>query len=259
MASLGQKLAEARNRKGISIREASDSTKIRGDYLTKFENDDFDVNLPSVYLRGFLTNYARYLDLDPEGILADFIALQPGAHSPPRKPLGTISTGGAMDERPPEDSSSSSPSQIGSEVVFPWVKVGLSLGGILFAALLIIVIAWQCTDNGAEPSGTTGSSVDEPGILDKTPASAEIGHEHVLKLIITEPIKLMIIKLDGEAIQPLHNLKTGDVRELNFKDSFGGYSSSLENVTVEVDGESINYQGEGPLKFSWPLETPKEN
>ena len=41
MASLGQKLAEARNRKGISIREASDSTKIRGDYLTKFENDDF--------------------------------------------------------------------------------------------------------------------------------------------------------------------------------------------------------------------------
>jgi cytoskeleton protein RodZ len=30
--AIGQKLEEARNRKGISIREASESTKIRGDY-----------------------------------------------------------------------------------------------------------------------------------------------------------------------------------------------------------------------------------
>ena len=29
--AIGQKLEEARNRKGISIREASESTKIRGD------------------------------------------------------------------------------------------------------------------------------------------------------------------------------------------------------------------------------------
>jgi len=36
--AIGQKLEEARNRKGISIREASESTKIRGDYLSAFES-----------------------------------------------------------------------------------------------------------------------------------------------------------------------------------------------------------------------------
>ena len=36
--AVGQKLEEARNRKGISIREAEESTKIRGDYLSAFES-----------------------------------------------------------------------------------------------------------------------------------------------------------------------------------------------------------------------------
>ena len=41
--AIGQKLEEARNRKGISLREASESTKIRGDYLTAFESSSFDI------------------------------------------------------------------------------------------------------------------------------------------------------------------------------------------------------------------------
>ena len=43
---LGQKLEDARNRKGISIREATESTKIRSDYLSSFEAGDFNINLP---------------------------------------------------------------------------------------------------------------------------------------------------------------------------------------------------------------------
>ena len=69
--AIGQKLEEARNRKGISLREASESTKIRGDYLTAFESSSFDINLPEVYLRGFVRLYARFLDLDQEADLLD--------------------------------------------------------------------------------------------------------------------------------------------------------------------------------------------
>ena len=139
MANLGHKLAEARNRKGISVREASDSTKIRGDYLTKFENDDFEMNLPAVYLRGFLTNYARYLNLDPEGILIDFKASQPaGKSGSPTQAIGTITV-----DAPKEDAAAGdSPpplSQIDHQNNFPWLKVGLiaasfvALAAALFA------------------------------------------------------------------------------------------------------------------------------
>ena len=51
--AIGQKLEEARNRKGVSIREAEESTKIRGDYLSAFESSNFKIDLPEVYLRGF--------------------------------------------------------------------------------------------------------------------------------------------------------------------------------------------------------------
>ena len=74
--AIGQKLEDARNRKGISIREASESTKIRGDFLSSFEAGNFDINLPEVYLRGFIRVYARFLGIDPESALRRFAAQQ---------------------------------------------------------------------------------------------------------------------------------------------------------------------------------------
>ena len=75
MQTIGERLEEARKRKGISVREAAESTKIRGDYLQKFEANSFEVDLPPLYVRGFLRSYARYLDLDPDRVVSDFDAL----------------------------------------------------------------------------------------------------------------------------------------------------------------------------------------
>ncbi len=258
MANLGHKLAEARNRKGISIREASESTKIRGDYLTRFENDDFEVNLPPVYLRGFLTNYARYLDLDPEGILADFDALQPADKRRPRKAFGAIAVDSPTDEGAAGDSQPQ-PQGLDAETVFPWLKVGLALGSILILTIITILIAQQCSDEDPLPSDSKGSRVDEPGVTGETASPLAAEQAHVLKLIVTGPIKTMFIRLDSSPRQPLHNLKKGDVHELKFNNSYEGAASSLENLTVELDGKLINYQGEGALKFSWPPESPKKD
>ena len=63
MQTIGERLEEARKRKGISIREAAEATKVRGDYLHKFESNQFDINLPEIYVRGFLRTYASYLKL----------------------------------------------------------------------------------------------------------------------------------------------------------------------------------------------------
>ena len=42
---VGQKLEEARKRKGVSVREVSESTKIRGDYLSAIETGNYDIKL----------------------------------------------------------------------------------------------------------------------------------------------------------------------------------------------------------------------
>src|SRR5436305_310078 len=75
MQSIGERLEEARKRKGISIREAAEATKIRGDYLHKFESNQFDIKLPEIYVRGFLRTYANYLKLPGEKVINDYNAL----------------------------------------------------------------------------------------------------------------------------------------------------------------------------------------
>lgn len=76
--TIGERLEEARKRKGISIREVSEATKIRSDFINAMEDNSMEIPLPEIYKRGFLKNYARYLKLDPEKMLTDYVAQQKG-------------------------------------------------------------------------------------------------------------------------------------------------------------------------------------
>jgi cytoskeletal protein RodZ len=76
MQSIGERLEEARKRKGISLREAAEATKIRSDFLGHIEQNKMDFNLPEIYKLGFLKNYARYLKLDFDKIMTDYNAQQ---------------------------------------------------------------------------------------------------------------------------------------------------------------------------------------
>jgi transcriptional regulator with XRE-family HTH domain len=88
MQTIGERLEEARKKKGISIREAAEATKIRGDYLSKFESNQFDINLTELYVRGFLRTYASYLKVPADRILNDYAALGRGSENNSRsRPL----------------------------------------------------------------------------------------------------------------------------------------------------------------------------
>jgi cytoskeletal protein RodZ len=76
--TIGERLEEARKRQGISIREAAEATKIRGDYLLAMEDNSMNIALPEIYRRGFLKNYARFLKIDPAKILTDYEARENG-------------------------------------------------------------------------------------------------------------------------------------------------------------------------------------
>ena len=82
MQTIGDRLEEARKKKGISIREAAEGTKVRGEYLQKFEGNQFDIGLSDIYVRGFLRCYAVYLKLPADRILSDYGALGHGEIRP---------------------------------------------------------------------------------------------------------------------------------------------------------------------------------
>ena len=75
MQSIGERLEEARKRMGVSIREATETTKLRTDVIDSFEGNRFDFDLPEIYKRGFLRIYAQFLKLDSDQILTDYQAI----------------------------------------------------------------------------------------------------------------------------------------------------------------------------------------
>jgi cytoskeleton protein RodZ len=77
MATIGERLEEARKKLGVSINDAAAATKIRAEYLTSIEKSaGADIPLQEVYIRGFLKNYAKFLKLDYARLLADFDAVR---------------------------------------------------------------------------------------------------------------------------------------------------------------------------------------
>jgi hypothetical protein len=70
MGELGELLRGTREAKGLSIAEVAAATRIRQGFLEALEAEEFS-RLPSeVALRGFLRNYALFLGLNPEDVLA---------------------------------------------------------------------------------------------------------------------------------------------------------------------------------------------
>ncbi len=100
---LGERLAAAREHKGVDLYRAERDTKIRVKYLAALERGDFRDLPGSVYTKGFLRNYSLYLGLDPEDVLRQWrrergdsltepIVVVPRSLEAPRPPL-TIGRG----------------------------------------------------------------------------------------------------------------------------------------------------------------------
>ncbi len=71
--SFGEWLRRERERRGITLEEIAEATKIGKRYLEAFERERVDV-IPRapIFARGFLRQYAEYVGLDPEEVLNRF-------------------------------------------------------------------------------------------------------------------------------------------------------------------------------------------
>ena len=67
---VGEMLYAARERKGVDLYRAERDTKIRLKYLEAMEDGAYDELPPPVYTKGFLRNYALYLGLPPDEVIA---------------------------------------------------------------------------------------------------------------------------------------------------------------------------------------------
>lgn len=259
MQTIGERLEEARKKKGISIREAAEATKIRGDYLQKFESNHFDIGLTEIYTRGFLRTYANFLKVPSDRLLNDYAALGRGDTRPRianREVYGrmdiSVSSAGDAKERPtpppqeesaaPENSrpqpryprgSTSLPSGPDPALVFKYLKWA---GGIVVLLLLI----WL---------GTSFFSSKTDGQIRSAPTAAP-ARVVTNSVTITALGAVRTIRIDekipnvrpedsyGAAIVSERSLAKGESMSFTRTGPVYLTASALENIQIDIPGQA---------------------
>jgi cytoskeletal protein RodZ len=85
--SIGQALADAREKSGLSLEQVAASTRIRRTVIDAIEHDDYGPCGGDFYARGHIRNIARTVGTDPAPLLAEFDS---GHEPPPGTPTKTI-------------------------------------------------------------------------------------------------------------------------------------------------------------------------
>jgi len=88
LESLGARLKKEREQRKITLDEISLSTKIASRFLVAIEEEQFDQLPGGIFNKGFVRSYARYLGIDENQAVADYVAATTAAV--PESPQGEI-------------------------------------------------------------------------------------------------------------------------------------------------------------------------
>lgn len=281
MQTIGERLEEARKRKGVSIREAAEATKIRGDYLQKFESNQFDLGLAELYVRGFLKSYAQFLKLPADKIVNDFNGLGHGATARPRTPsreiYGRMDLSVATSEDDEKESGPSSPEPEPAPVrrdpssftrgggsgmpagpaIDPSLvlKIGLGLGGVL----VILLIIWIAKSIFGGTHAANPASASSPRATAPAAAAQPADTKAVITALDYVSVKVWA-KGDGpngygDELLPTTVLKRGETAAFNKTGSVIIWASQRESIQIDVAGKHYapgsplngNLNGAGPV------------
>lgn len=267
MQSIGERLEEARKRRGISIREASEATKIRGDFLLSFENNQFDVGLPEIYVRGFLRNYGSFLKVDGEKLATDYNATLIGDARPQRKeprelfgrmelperqrtpdaPAAAATTSAAPAQRrnEPAESTFREREAPGPDLVM-YAKIG---GTILAAVLALLLIAWLVKALFSD-SDTSASRTDRPAA---TQSGGAVAGQDSITLIALDAVHVTVTQANDARTELFKGgLARGDTRVVPKNGPVVITYNIGKNLQIERDGKRYRMPSESIGRTSVP-------
>jgi len=132
MPSFGENLRRERELRGIDLREMAEATKISIRFLQALEQDRVDILPGGLFPRAFVRQYAKYLGLDPDRVVAEFVYAHGGEPVPARGTRSEV----RVDQGPPR---------------------GLILMAVV--VLLLRILAWKMRGQGPRTPRPASPSV----------------------------------------------------------------------------------------------------
>jgi transcriptional regulator with XRE-family HTH domain len=248
MQTIGERLLEARQRRGVSVREAAEATKVRGDYLIAMESNQFDsIPLADVYKRGFLKIYARFLRLDSDRITGEYNGLLAA-----RAPIGgkhrritELNDGGSrpVEQREPESQDEFSSGAIEVAIRPDNRRKTILIGG---AISLMTLIAIMLAFRGGESSPAS------------TPAVAAMQEgEITLSCRNTVPMIVRLVRIADGKTAFEQTLKPRESVSIKALGKYELYANPLEKIHFSINGGITSAFPVGAVAYErGPIEVP---
>ena len=274
MQTIGGQLEEARQRKGISLREAAEATKVRSDFLGYIEQNNMDFDLPDIYKRGFLKNYARYLKLDVEKLLTDYDA-QLLSHTRKVKE-GGVELFGQMEikklnNRDKDGSEESiepvpyghintkptlgnSPQDVEGEEADRtfYMKIGLIFVGTLALVFVVFGLIWAIlgSDKSIQATEPTDAQVKNSDELSPVSTEASTASSESITLIASGNVYVLVKQQSDDQELMRKTMSEGESITLEKNGAVDILFTAGENLQIEHAGERLRPKGTGTAKIS---------
>jgi cytoskeletal protein RodZ len=253
--TLGEKLRQAREERGISISEVAEQTRISPHYLDLIENDDYRTLPGGIFNKGFVKSYAKYVGIDEQEALQDYsslIANQEGVSADEPKTY-----------RPEVLTDDRATSSMIPTIIFAVVILGLMSWGLLKLVDYIQNQPSQPVANTNPASNTNTANANTTTANANVPAAVTSVNEIKVEVKTSgEPVPLYYW-LDGSAASVNKTVTSGDPLVLTPKQSFkvSYYKSFGSLVQLTVNGKTITAPAAPipPKKNAIEYEISKDN
>ncbi|HVE59544.1 MAG TPA: helix-turn-helix domain-containing protein [Pyrinomonadaceae bacterium] len=248
--TLGEKLRQAREERGISISEVAEQTRISPHYLASIENDDYRTLPGGIFNKGFVKSYAKYVGLDEQEALADYSRL-------------IASQEGTSDDEP---------KTYKPEVLTDDRTSGSTLPTIIFAAIILGLMAWglitlvNYIQNNQSQTASNTNTANNTASANSNTAIANVAPTIPAVNEIKVEIKSLVDKINVTSI--VDGKKLSEDILLNASKTYTGQQSvkiayyrgfTPDKVQVSVNGKQIPAPNPPVKGSTTSFEINKEN
>lgn len=190
--TLGEKLRQAREERGITLSEVAEQTRISPIYLESIDNDDYRRLPGGIFNRGFVKSYAKYVGVDEQEALLDYSRQLNEVETPQEDNARLYKPEVLTDER---SASSMMPTVITAAII-----LALMTGGILWLVSYlrrpadVAVNTPPRSNTNTEVATNTNAEAPRTGVPDISTSTFEIK-------ALTQPVKV-ITTVDAEPAKP---------------------------------------------------------
>jgi len=231
--SLGEKLRQAREDRGISISEVAEQTRIAGHYLEAIEQDDYRTLPGGIFNKGFVKSFAKYVGVDEQDALQDYARISSSQ-------IVERDENDSLSYRPEVLTDDSSGPSMLPTIIFAVLILGLGAWGV-FA----LVNYWQNAESQTVENNIANNNVkiDEANQNANTNAANATDQNtptDSIKVKITAPDLSITATIDGKTeIRTLSKEVTEQIIEAEDTLKMSYYSGSANTVGLTVNGKKI--------------------